>query len=518
MNTIQSLPVSQIRPNPENPRKKMNESELAELSQSIKSIGLLQPITVRMQVITVDDCPVEDIYYEIVCGHRRFEAVKLAGLEEIPCIVRALSDDEAYEIMVTENLQRKDVDPFDEAAAFTALKNRGYDTDALAEKFGKSKSYVFSRIKLSSLIPEFVKKYEDGAVDFSHCLILARLDSGFQMKLLNERYSGGYSDLSGKSVKELRFAISNLGMSLKGALFNTDACINCPKNAGCASLFLDINKATCTDVECYSQKFLDVVYPKFEKVRQDNPDFFICDNWDLSRINSPWEKKLLEKLRKEGFKFVKGEIYDRKRLNESRDERFNIDHPEICAFDFRWNGFLGPKEERKPNNCAQHKWKSDYTLNNLANTREEYTKELANEIAFDSIFNADLTCKVVSVESLLRAMLLYMIPNDDNEETAARLGINDVHDVEEVRTAVNAMSPHKVNITVAQLFSQVIDGSYDVTIMQQIFPEAFEGVQEKAEKEFMEKARNCWNGYDEVTDEMIEEDLAARIKKEDGKS
>lgn len=167
---IKNIPFGNIEPHPENPRKKINQEELEELAKSIKAIGLLQPITVR----------VKDDKYQIVCGHRRYEAAKLAGLKDISCIVRDLTDEEAFEIMVTENLQRKDVDPFEESAAFMALKGRGYDAATLAEKFGKSNSYIFTRLKLSDLIPEFRKKYDEGAIDFSHCLILARLDKAFQ--------------------------------------------------------------------------------------------------------------------------------------------------------------------------------------------------------------------------------------------------------------------------------------------------------------------------------------------------
>ena len=355
MNEIINIEVGCIVPCPENPRKKINQEELDELAQSIKSIGLLQPITVRRK----SDVETHALYYEIVCGHRRFEAAKLAGMAEIPCIVRELSDEEAYEIMVTENLQRKDVDPFDEAEAFNLLQERGYDTDVLATKFGKSKTYVLSRLKLKNLHKDFRLRYEMGDIDFSHCLIIARLDESFQVRLLKERYNGGYNDLSGKPVRDLKVAIASLGLKLEGVPFDTSACENCQKNSGCASLFLDMKESVCEDRDCFAKKYVDAVYPKFKELRKRNPEFVILDNFALNHLQTEADIKLLEKLREEGFNFKKEEGYNYDRANESSSQRFNIDNKDVVAFDFSYAyGMLVPRKKVAESKCAPRPWKT----------------------------------------------------------------------------------------------------------------------------------------------------------------
>jgi len=504
MNTITLIPVSVIRPNPENPRKKMNEEELVELSKSIKAIGLLQPITVRHS---------ENDTYEIVCGHRRYEAVKMAGMREISCIVRDLSDDEAYEIMVTENLQRKDVDPFDEAAAFAALRNRGYDTESLAYKFGKSKTYIFSRLKLSSLIPEFVKKYEEGAIDFSHCLILARLNDNLQQKLLKERYNGGWNDLSGKTVNELKSAITTEGMRLADAVFDTSACAECPKNAGCASLFLEMSEAVCMDTDCYASKFVEEVYPKFEQVRKRNPDFFIMEDWDLKNAKGPWNVKLIEKLRQEGFKFISGEsAYDYEPVNKGGEKnRYNIDNPDITAYTFGYYGFLGPEKERESGNSpAPAPWKSDYNLDRMAKERElhmDIARQVVAEERIDNMGDAELLNNDnISVSDVMRAALVLLLNKYDSDSTCFGLE----GDMENMEEAIDTLTPDQLTAAAAKLLAVSLE---DCTYTKRMFPEQYSNLEDEAKKKFYDNARRCWHGYDEVTNEMIEEDLKSRTNK-----
>ena len=135
--TIQNIPMSEIVPSPRNPRKNFDEEALQELADNIKHQGLLQPITIRPiewkeeeQSTGVGYTPNK---YEIVCGERRWRAVKLNESETIPCIVRELDDATAYEVMITENLQRKDIDPMEEAFAFAELIKTGKAADEIAQ-------------------------------------------------------------------------------------------------------------------------------------------------------------------------------------------------------------------------------------------------------------------------------------------------------------------------------------------------------------------------------------------------
>ena len=144
-NEIKNVPISAILPSPRNPRKTFDEVSLQELADNIKQQGLLQPITVR-PIIDLADQEGNLCKYEVVCGERRFRAVKMNGDETIPCIVRDLDDETAYEVMITENLQRKDIDPMEEAFAFNELVKAGKSCDEIAQRFGKPLRFVQSRV------------------------------------------------------------------------------------------------------------------------------------------------------------------------------------------------------------------------------------------------------------------------------------------------------------------------------------------------------------------------------------
>ena len=168
---VQNIRIDLISPSPLNPRKTFDEVALQELASNIEKQGLLQPITVRVakseDVTNLETGDVTTIpcSYEIVCGERRFRAVSLLKEKEdkenvakikahrkkseqfqaISCIVREMTDDEAFEAMITENLQRKDVDPIEEAFAFAQLAEKGRTLEDIALKIGKSTRFVFDR-------------------------------------------------------------------------------------------------------------------------------------------------------------------------------------------------------------------------------------------------------------------------------------------------------------------------------------------------------------------------------------
>lgn len=188
---VQQIPIGQIKPSPMNPRKTFDEVELQELADSIKHQGLLQPITVR-PVKNTDPDPFAEGGYEIVCGERRYRALLINADGDdnfqVPSIVRVLNDDEAFDAMVTENLQRKDVDPIEEAFAFEQLKNRGSTIEEIALRFGKSTRFVAERIKLNSLIPELLIRVKDGSMAISAGMMISKLEEDDQRKFF-DRYS-----------------------------------------------------------------------------------------------------------------------------------------------------------------------------------------------------------------------------------------------------------------------------------------------------------------------------------------
>ena len=139
---IVSIELSKIVIGDFNPRKSINESELTELADSIKQVGILQPVLVRPK----------GKKFEIVCGERRFRASVLADTKTIPAIVRSMSDDAALEFSIIENLQRKEVSPIEEAAAYKRLADTGrYNVENLAVRFGKSETYIRNRMRLNEL-------------------------------------------------------------------------------------------------------------------------------------------------------------------------------------------------------------------------------------------------------------------------------------------------------------------------------------------------------------------------------
>jgi ParB family chromosome partitioning protein len=146
------VPVEFLRPNPRNPRKQYLEEELEELASSIREKGILQPILVRTQAGTPDA-------YEIVAGERRWRAAQRAGLHDVPIQLMEISDREALEIAIVENVQRTDLNPLEEAGGYEALtKQFNYGPADIARVVGKSRSHVANTLRLLNL-PKSVQRY-----------------------------------------------------------------------------------------------------------------------------------------------------------------------------------------------------------------------------------------------------------------------------------------------------------------------------------------------------------------------
>lgn len=181
---VRRIPLKDIVPSSNNPRKTFNADELNELAESIKENGLLQPITVRP--IKAEEGSDEFAKFEIVCGERRYRATQLTGAEEIDCIVKELDDKQALTAMIFENMQRKDVDPMEEANAIDRLVNEfGVDVSQVAKMLGKSETFVRSRLRLNGTIDEFVDLMHNGPLVLTHLLEISKLPQE-QQKVLYE--------------------------------------------------------------------------------------------------------------------------------------------------------------------------------------------------------------------------------------------------------------------------------------------------------------------------------------------
>lgn len=179
---VELLDLNKIVSSTYNPRKDFRSETLQELADSIRQVGVLQPICVR---------PKEE-GFEIVYGERRYWAAAMAGLKFIPALVRELSDAEAEDAAITENLQREDVTPREEAAAYKrALESGRHTIESLVGKFGKSEAYIRSRLKLCDLIDALAEQLDREEISVGVATEIAKYDAEVQQEVYEEHFSDG---------------------------------------------------------------------------------------------------------------------------------------------------------------------------------------------------------------------------------------------------------------------------------------------------------------------------------------
>jgi len=165
---LRQIPIEMVRPNPNNPRHHFDDETIDELAASIRAKGLLQPLMVRQR---------DGGHYEIVAGERRWRAAQRAGIHEVPAIIRELSDGEALEIALIENIQRADLNPLEEALGYAQLMNEfAYTQQQLADSLGKSRSHIANTLRLLNL-PDSVRAHiEAGRLTAGHARTLVAAD------------------------------------------------------------------------------------------------------------------------------------------------------------------------------------------------------------------------------------------------------------------------------------------------------------------------------------------------------
>lgn len=508
MDTLRTITINTIRPNKDNPRRKINADELTELSQSIAAVGLLQPITVREKVLGHSD-------YEIVCGHRRFEAAKMAGLSEVPCIVRELTDEQAYEVMITENLQRKDIDPFDEAAAFASMKAKGYDVPALAERFGKSQSYIYGRIKLTDLIQEFVDKYEADKIQLSHCMLLSRLAADMQHAILGKYYCGDYYDMSNKPVSALESTVKSTCIELSHQYIDTDGCKGCYYNTATGAIFQDMCVEKCMNMECFAKKYVDAVYPFLEEARRANPDLFILVD-KYRRPQTTYDLELEKKLKDEGFEFREANSYE----YTLGDKKNKFDHQgKAACFVFGYEGFMFERTDAVDGNSSQakRKYKNEWQLDQLAKDPEGAKDEIRRKIVEEDIDkisdDALMATPRRNVDNVLRATLYYLLQGMNTALTVFGLETGHIDNDDMVQRIEQMRMPELCAAIAALVTSDTLYMDYSTTLVERLFPEEFNVEADRIERAYLDKCRQQWYNYDDLTDEMIKADLEERLKK-----
>ncbi len=229
---IQLLDLNKIVSSTYNPRKDFRPETLQELADSIRQVGVLQPICVR---------PKEG-GFEIVYGERRYWAAAMAGLKFIPALVRELSDAEAEDAAITENLQREDVTPREEAVAYKrALESGRHTIESLVGKFGKSEAYIRSRLKLCDLIDALAEQLDREEISVGVATEIAKYDATVQQEVYEEHFSDGCR-LSWKNarIREIARRLYDRYMTrLDTYRFDKTECHTCHHNTANQILFKD---------------------------------------------------------------------------------------------------------------------------------------------------------------------------------------------------------------------------------------------------------------------------------------
>lgn len=163
-----TLPIDRVKPNKGQPRKHFKPEDLAELTDSIKQNGILQPILVRKK----------GAGYEIVAGERRYQAARAAGLTEVPVVIRDISDEDVFKLALIENLQRSDLTPLEEARGYRQLiKEKGLTQEELAKALSKSRSAITNTIRLLDLPKEVQELVDDGSLSAGHARAILAVPS-----------------------------------------------------------------------------------------------------------------------------------------------------------------------------------------------------------------------------------------------------------------------------------------------------------------------------------------------------
>lgn len=289
--------IERLFPSPTQPRKRFDEAKLKDLAESIKMQGVLQPILVRKAAppakklettwpfpspkIDKPAQPADEIqHFEIVAGERRFRAAKLAGLADMPCFVRNLTDQQVLHAQVIENLQRDDLHPLEEAEGYERLMKeqdetgKPYSAESIGAEVGKSKAYVYGRLKLLALVPEARQAFYDGELDASTALLIARipvakLQTQAVKNITVKAMYGTSSHREGDTLMSYRTArdhiqreymtdLAQAPFQIKDAklIAKAGACTDCTKRTGNQpELFDDVkSKDVCTDTVCFAMK------------------------------------------------------------------------------------------------------------------------------------------------------------------------------------------------------------------------------------------------------------------------
>lgn len=256
--------INQVEPNREQPRKEFDEDSLMELADSIKQFGILQPLLVQKR---------KD-YYEIIAGERRWRAAKMAGIKEIPIIIREYTDQEIVEISLIENIQRENLNPIEEAMAYKRLLEEFHlKQDEVAERVSKSRTAVTNSMRLLKLSPRVQQMIVDDMISTGHARALLAIDDEEQQyqlanRIFDEKLSVRETEKLVKALKnpkkeikkqkpEHTFVYDNIEEQMKN-IIGTKVSVN-PKANGKGKI----------EIEYYSEDELERIYDLIMTIRTE---------------------------------------------------------------------------------------------------------------------------------------------------------------------------------------------------------------------------------------------------------
>ena len=268
--SITLIPFARLVESSTNPRKIFAAGAMAELVESIKSQGVLQPIVVRPLIQQLQGMETDGAEaFEVVFGHRRFRAAQQTDVGEMPCIVRAMSDQDVALAQIHENLERADVSPLEEADGYVRLmRDHGISADQIAADTGKSRTYIYNRIKLAQLSEPARAQVITLQIPAEIATLIARVPAPLQGKAIDRVTSKDY-DTGQRVVASYRQARAALAAHFTVALSQVawdpaddslttcGACTSCPKlSSNDPGLAEALGAGVCTDVPCHDAKAL----------------------------------------------------------------------------------------------------------------------------------------------------------------------------------------------------------------------------------------------------------------------
>jgi ParB/RepB/Spo0J family partition protein len=442
--------LSLITPSLTNPRKKFNAERLQELADSIKASGVHTPVLVRFLPGSRTPDTDREVIYELVAGERRYRASQLAGVNTIPAMIRPLSDDQVLEIQLVENLQRDDLTELEEAEGYESLmQHSGINADQVGSKIGKSRSYVYARLKLLDLSLECKEAMREGKIDASRALLIARIpDARLQAKALEEACRTDHNG-DQASVRTLQTWLQrNVMLRLENATFKiTDArlveaagsCKECPKRTGAnPDLFADVTSADiCTDPACFHGK--EEAHRTALRKMADKKGMRVIEGEEAEEMlaHGAWSNKV------EGYTSF-GQIRDditvggetgksmRELLGKDAPAPVLFEHPrtkelmELVPTDeaegvLMAKGLLNAEQQESKQTAKELEQEMVGLQNRFKNEQERATEKASLIACIQAVRDTD-NAQMLITSAFLRAWLLYQMDNVDTDDMALALG------------------------------------------------------------------------------------------------